>query len=302
MDRFEQEAAEALAIRRTLGPYARAILVKTPQGDFAVPVEDLYVGRELRFKGSYSAHELLFLRSVCNSGTRLLVVGAHIGALAIPLAKICQSAVAIEANPQTFELLQFNVAMNGLTNCRAINKAASNRAEPIEFVMSRANTGGSKRKPVISQPFYFYDNPDVVTVQAARLDDLLPTETFDVIVMDIEGSEYFALQGMQRLLAAAALIQIEFLPHHLRNVAAVSVTDFVALISPHFPTLCIRSRKMAVPREQFVPVLSEMFERDQGDGGLVFAKITPDQVRFEPLKPAQAVNPGFLGPPARPPA
>ncbi|HEX4055967.1 MAG TPA: FkbM family methyltransferase [Tepidisphaeraceae bacterium] len=301
MDRFEQEAAEALAIRRTLGPYARAILVKTPQGNFAVPVEDLYVGQELRFKGSYSEHELQFLRSVCNSGTRLLIVGAHVGALAIPLAKICRSAVAIEANPQTFELLQFNVSLNGLKNCRAINKAASNRAEPIEFVMSRANTGGSKRKPVVPMPFYFRDNPDVVMVQADRLDDLLPGESFDVILIDIEGSEYFALQGMQRLLASAALVQIEFIPHHLRNVAAVSVADFVALMSPHFPTLCIPSKKMAVPRDQFVSILSEMFERDEGDGGLIFAKIPPDQVRFETIRPAE-VNPKSPGPPAPPPA
>jgi FkbM family methyltransferase len=288
MGQLEQEAAAAMAIRRALGPYARAILVATPQGNFAVPVEDLYVGRQLRFNGSYSPEELNILRSLCNSATRLLVVGAHIGGLAIPLAKICKSVVAIEANPQTFDLLQLNVKLNGLTNCRVIHKAAGNRAEPIEFVMNRANTGGSKRKPLIHQPSYFYDNPEVVTVQAAPLDELLAGETFDVVLMDIEGSEYFALQGMQRILASAAALQVEFLPHHLKNVAAATVAQFVGVIAPHFPTLCIPTRRLTVPREQFVAVLSEMFERDQGDNGLVFLKLAPDQVRFEPQKPIPA--------------
>ena len=284
---LEKEHADALEIRRTLGPFARAILVTTPQGTFAVPVEDRHVGLQLRHTGRYSANELTALSSVCNAGTRLLVVGAHVGALAIPLAKICRSVVAIEANPQTFELLQLNVGLNGLTNCRAIKKAASNRSEQIEFVMNRANTGGSKRKPVVSQPFYFYDNPEVVKVEAAPLDDLLPGETFDVILMDIEGSEYFALQGMQRILASATVLQVEFLPHHLRNVASVSVEEFVALISPHFPTMCVPSVRIAVPREEFVLVLSEMFKREAGEAGLIFIKAAPNQVSFGPVKQAQ---------------
>jgi FkbM family methyltransferase len=288
---LEKECADALAIRQALGPYARAILVTTPQGNFAVPVEDQHVGLQLRQTGRYAPGELSMLSSMCNGSTRLLVVGAHVGALVIPLAKICRSVVAIEANPHTFELLQLNVGLNGLKNCRAIHKAAGNRSEQIEFVMNRANTGGSKRKPLVSEPAYFYDNPEVVKVEAVPLDDLLPGEIFDVILMDIEGSEYFALQGMQRILASAAVLQIEFLPHHLRNVASASVAEFVALISPHFPTMCISRRKMIVPREQFVLVLSEMFERDEGDAGLIFLKAAPDQVSFATMQQTQAAPP-----------
>jgi FkbM family methyltransferase len=265
-----------------MGPYARAILVTTAQGNFAVPVEDLYVGRELRHAGKYSEGELNMLRSICNSNTRLLVVGAHIGALAIPLAKLCRIVAAIEANPRTFELLQFNVALNGLSNFRAINGAAGNRVEKIEFVMNTSNTGGSKRMPVVPKPHYFHDNPPVVKVEAAPLDDLLPNETFDVILMDIEGSEFFALQGMQRILASAEVLQVEFVPAHLQDVAGVSVADFVALISPHFRSMLIPGKAMVLEPAQFVPALIEMFERGEGDAGLMFFKLPPDQVHFIP--------------------
>lgn len=262
-----------------MGPYARAILVTTPQGNFAVPVEDVYVGHWLRHEGSYSARELGFLQSICDADTRLLVVGAHIGALAIPLAKCCRSAVAIEANPQTFELLCLNVALNNITNLKTINKAASNRTEPIEFILNRSNSGGSKRKPVVHVPDYVHDNPEMAKVEGARLDDLLAGEEFDLVLMDIEGSEYFALQGMQRILASAGTLQVEFLPHHLRYVAGASVGDFLSLISPHFGSLFVPTKGLMFGREQFEGVLSEMYARQEGDGGLQFFKESPEELR-----------------------
>jgi hypothetical protein len=147
--------------------------------------------------------------------------------------------------------------------------------------MSRSNTGGSKRVPIVHQPDYFHDNPKVVNVESAPLDDLLPNETFDVVLMDIEGSEHFALQGMQRILASAGVLQVEFLPHHLTYVAAVSVADFMASISPHFLSMLIPSKGLVLGREQFIPVLTEMFERGEGDAGLIFLKLPPDQISWE---------------------
>lgn len=281
MDRIEAEKTAVENVRRLLGPFARAILTTTPQGSYLVQVEDLYVGLALRHHGNYAPVELQILQSLCTNQTRLLVIGAHIGALAVPLAKICRSVVAIEANPQTFGLLQLNVALNGLSNVRTIHKAASNRVEQIDFVMSRNNTGGSKRMPLIREAMYFHDNPPVVKVDAAPLDELLPDETFDFVIMDIEGSEYFALQGMQRILASAGILHVEFLPHHLKNVAGVSVADFLAQISPHFHTMCIPSKRAVLGKDQMLPTLAQMYERAEEEPGLIFFKIPPDRVSPE---------------------
>jgi FkbM family methyltransferase len=272
MSQFNQEVAASQASRRTLVPFARAILTVTPQGVYAVPVEDMYVGVWLRQRGCYNPEELNVLRSMCDAQTRLLVVGAHIGALAIPLAKTCRSVVAVEANPQTSELLQLNVSLNNLTNCKVIRRAASNQAGQIEFVMNRSNSGGSKRKPAVHLQNYFYDNPEVVKVEAGRLDDLLAGEEFDVVLMDIEGSEYFALQGMQRILASVGVLQVEFLPHHLLYVAAVPLNDFVSVIAPHFASLFIPTKGLLVPQDQFAATLGGMYDRGEGDQGLIFLK------------------------------
>lgn len=281
MDSFQKQRDFAQQVRQLVGPYARAILTVTPMGTYLVGVDDAYVGMQLRLQGAYGTNELTTLRRFCNANTRLLVVGAHIGTLAIPMATTCNAVVAIEANPETFELLRLNVQLNGLTNCRAIHKAASNRFETIDFVVSRVNSGGSKRSPIVKEPMYYFDNPQTVTVEAAPIDELLPGESFDVVVMDIEGSEYFALQGMQRILSNATVLQVEFLPHHLRNVAAVSVEDFLSQIAPHFVTLCIPSRRIAVERTEFVTALSGMFDRDQGEEAIYFLKHSRESIRFE---------------------
>lgn len=90
--------------------------------------------------------------------------------------------------------------------------------------------------------------------------------------MDIEGSEYFALKGMQIILANAQTLSIEFVPHHLRNVSGVSPREFLDLIAPHFEHLLIPTLNIRVTKDRFLPTLQSMFDQDQVDDGLIFTK------------------------------
>lgn len=263
--------------KRLLGRNACAIVARTPAGFyFAVDPDDVgpgSVGRGLLRGEGHAEDEIAGLRQNLTGGERVLVVGAHIGTLVVPISRCCREIVAIEANPRSYALLQLNLAMNGVHNCRSFNLAASDKQETLEFLANSANSGGSKRVPKIKEPMYYYDRPCVISVEAVRLDDLLAGEPpFDVVIMDIEGSEPFALAGMQRILASARMLQIEFLPHHLRNVGGVTVEQFVALIAAHFATLTIPSKRVTVEREDFVAALSRMYDADEGDGGILFRK------------------------------
>ena len=53
-------------------------------------------------------------------------------------------------------------------------------------------------------------------------------------IMDIEGAEYFALQGMQDSLKKVKFLYVEYVPHHLENVSNVDKETFMKLILPHF--------------------------------------------------------------------
>lgn len=258
--------------RRMVGGHVEALLANGRNGLLLIDLEDQNVGRKLSFGGEYGWDEVERLRGYVTPDSSVLFVGSHVGAIVIPIAKSCRSVVAVEANPRTFRLLQINMTLNDCGNVETINRAASDKEEELQFLMSRVNPGGSKRMPKVHKYMYFSDSPEVITVKANRLDDLLAGRSFDVIFMDIEGSEYFALGGMPRLLAAARVLCMEFVPHHLKNVSGVSVAQLLALIEPHFSSLFIPTKNLNITREQFRPVLQEMYDKEQGDDGIVFTR------------------------------
>jgi FkbM family methyltransferase len=253
-----------------------AFIAKTKYGLFAVDPEDCGFGLHLLRQSSYGKVEIENLKQYIKSESAVLIVGAHIGYLAIPLSKCCKKVVAIEANPITYKLLTINISLNGVSNCQAINIAANDKCESIDFLLSRANTGGSKRVPIIKDYIYYYDKPQTVSVSAVSLDDYLNEKGFDLIIMDIEGSEYFALKGMQEILEKSKVLVVEFLPHHLRNVGGVSVEEFLAVIESHFSTLIIPSKQLKVDKLKFKESLKEMYDKDLGDEGLIFEKCYQD--------------------------
>lgn len=256
-----------------LGSHAFAVIAKSDSGLFAVDPEDYVVGRQLRMTGKYGLDEIERLKPHIASDSRVLIVGAHVGTLAIPISKLCMDVVAIEANPSTCDLLIINIALNSASNCQAINIAASNKNENIDFLISRANSGGSKRVPKTKKFMYYYDNPEKISVKAVSLDTYLEKKDFDIIVMDIEGSEYFALQGMQEILSKCKLLVVEFVPHHLRNISGVTVEQFLSVIPSHFNRLTIPSKKRSLGISEFVSCLTEMYNMEQGDNGIIFEKV-----------------------------
>ncbi len=258
--------------RSLIGRHVEALLVRSDNGIFLVDVEDMTVGRRLARHGEYGTAELKRLLSVITEQSTVLIVGTHIGTLAVPASKHCRNLIAIEANPRTFQLLRENLRLNECNNVRALNIAANDKNEEIRFVMNRTNSGGSKRMPVVRHHAYFYDSPEIVPVEAHPLDEVLGDSPIDVILMDIEGSEYFALGGMQRILSRASVLFMEFIPHHLRNVSGVSVDQLLELIQPHFSTLFVPSLEITVSKDRFGDVLQAMYDREQSDEGIVFKK------------------------------
>ena len=129
--------------------------------------------------------------------------------------------------------------------------------------------GGSKRVPVHNRYIYTYDNPEVIEVQAYALDAYLDDHAFDLVLIDIEGSEYFAMQGVQHPRADQDAHR-EFLPHHITNVAGVALDDFLAQVPEHFTKLTVPTKNATYDRGEGMDVLRRMFAAGEGDDGLVF--------------------------------
>jgi FkbM family methyltransferase len=255
-----------------LGRHTEALLIQSRNGLLLVDAADQNVGRHLAYEGEYGRLEIDRLRACLSANDNLLIVGAHIGAIAIPISRYCRSVTAIEANPRSFQLLEMNISINRRENVRAIQIAASDKAEELEFVANIINPGGSKRMPLVRDRMYFLDSPEVIKVRAECLDKVLKGERFEAVFMDIEGSEYFALRGMQEILSHAEWLFVEFVPHHLRNVSSVTVEQFVAPIRPHFSSIFVPSKKFTGPTDNCCDILQAMHERDESEDGVIFSK------------------------------
>jgi FkbM family methyltransferase len=259
-------------IRLSLREKVKGVVIKTAQGYFCIDPDEKFVSKSLIDTGQYGLWEIEQAKTFIGPDSNVLVVGAHVGTVCIPLSKYVEKMYVIEANPVTYELLEINLRLNDCSNVNAYNIAANNANEKIRFVMNTENSGGSKRFPLHQDHAYFYDSPKIIEVDGKRLDDLFESQRFDLIFMDIEGSEYFALLGMQKILKTAKTLIVEFLPHHLSRVAGININQFLEPILNNFNKLTIPSLDKTVERSEFHLALNHMFDNGIGDAGIIFQK------------------------------
>ena len=256
-------------LRKKLGNNIKAIITNSENGLFAVDPEDLEVGHKL-LSGGFGIDEVERLKKFINIKSKVLIVGTHIGSLAIPLSKYCKEITAIEANPNTFELLEINLQLNNTKNITPHNIFASDSHEKVEFLLNTVNSGGSKRKPKKNSFLYDYDNPEVIELESHRLDDYLPKHDYDLILMDIEGSEYFAMKGMKDILSNCKTLVVEFLPHHLKNVADIDVETFLSVLPSHFTKFKLPDNNQEHNISEVATVLQKMYDSNIGEDGIIF--------------------------------
>lgn len=118
------------------GDHITAAIMRDGDFVYAIDIEDQTVRRAReRFK-PHVGEEIDRISQLIDRDAKLLVVGAHIGMVAIPVSRLCRELWAIEANPRTFELLQYNIKLNDGRNVHALNIVASDREEDVDFVMN----------------------------------------------------------------------------------------------------------------------------------------------------------------------
>jgi FkbM family methyltransferase len=142
----------------------------------------------------YEADELLLMSKVFPMGGRFLDVGANVGNHSIFFGKFmrAQSIVPIEVNPRVIGLLKTNLMINGLEEVADLshlgvglhNETLSGAA--INY--RERNIGGGRLS---------YEGGDLTLV---RGDEILEGP-FDLVKIDVEGSEICVLEGLEGLVA-----------------------------------------------------------------------------------------------------
>jgi len=141
-----------------------------------------YIGKCFDLYGQYSESEVSMMRSFLREGSTVIDVGANIGDLTLPLARMVGDSgrvYAIESHPENFNILCANLALNSIQNTRPINAFVATSSDvdtgspqwgKFAYVSERWST-----------PFLGLDSLDL--------------EACDLIKVDVDGKELEVLQS-----------------------------------------------------------------------------------------------------------
>jgi len=169
-----------------------------------------------------------FLKNVLKKGMNVINIGANIGYHTLLAARQVGpkgKVFAFEPFPETAELLEKNVDVNGYKNVQIISMAVSDKTE-TSYLALKSDSGHNF---VVSKPTNDYDTIEIPTT---TIDDYFDNNLkIDFIIMDAEGYEPKILDGMKNILEKNPNIKIltEYNPHTLL-AADTSKYDFLEKI------------------------------------------------------------------------
>jgi FkbM family methyltransferase len=186
--------------------YRHALRLVGVRKPYTTPVNCIYKTAYGCFKIRAGTNDLTILRAEQEIWNEFMVegdvfidAGAHIGKYSIMLSPRFRKVLAVEANPETFKLLEENIRLNKATNVKAINRALwCEDGKQLEFFITKMNVGASSlKRDLIAEEGLTIDRK--ISVYTITLDTLFEKEGIkdvDLMKLDVEGAEYEALQGL----------------------------------------------------------------------------------------------------------
>lgn len=235
----------------TLSNHGIGVLADTKNGLLVVDPRDFGVSGSLLSRGHYDWTAISWLLPLLNSESRIVFVGAHLGALLVPIAihSGARHIVAFEPAPHNYRLLKMNLALNGLTATIVQNQAIGNREGNVRFTQNPINTGNSRISSV-----------GEVVVPMTTLDNALQSErkVTDLLVLDTEGFEGHAMRGGLQTLAKTRYLYAEFAPEQLVEQGSTP-GEFIELVASRFESMYLQGEKTEFfPSRTYVKYLTEL--------------------------------------------
>ena len=149
------------------------------------------------YAGLHEFEDMAFALHVLRPQSLFVDVGANAGSYSVLAAGVAGSRViALEPVPATYSRLVANLELNALTDrVRALNVAAGSADGALAFtsdsdVMNHAVTAAD-------------NTSESIVVPVSRIDDVLASETPELVKVDVEGYEYAVIDGGPKCFSAA---------------------------------------------------------------------------------------------------
>jgi FkbM family methyltransferase len=156
-----------------------------------------YIGASIIQSKVYEPHVTRQIERLLKRGDVFLDIGANMGYFSMLASKIVDvdgKVLAFEPNPTNVQLILRSLQEGRIKNVLVYPLAASNSRQVLRFTNVGTNAGVVTQHSRMQRCDFL--------AQSVALDDVLGAEQrVDLIMIDIEAHEPFALLGMQRLIA-----------------------------------------------------------------------------------------------------
>lgn len=157
------------------------------------------ISRAIFLTGYYEPNQFAILNKILKPGMTFIDAGANMGLYTLFAAsKVCDhgAVLAIEPSYREFQRLVQQVNLNALVNVHCLQIALSNKRSKAELLVAVQDYSGHNTLGDFGYNIVHSSGTEVVSTD--KLDYIVQNEGLqqvDIIKMDIEGAEFFALQG-----------------------------------------------------------------------------------------------------------
>ena len=177
-----------------------------------------------RYKARSDKSELKYISSVIQEGDCVLDIGGNIGFYCNIFSRLVGSTGQVhsfEPDITNFKYLTKNTF--GKKNIMIYNTAVSSNSEGVKLYISKTLNVDHRTYP-------HSDSESSYTIPSITIDSFIKDIPVDFIKMDIQGFEYYALQGMKETLTQQGpKILMEFWPHGLKSsgTSPIQIVSFL---------------------------------------------------------------------------
>lgn len=204
-------------------------LYATQHGDLLWLNDTGYLDRQIIGTGSFEPESMSAVSRLVREGDVILDVGANIGYYTVRFAKLVGAGgrvIAAEPTRHYRNILERNVAENGLTNVQILDYGFSDRAEAVRIDIGPSSA--TMHSPAGFDRVLFQE-----TIKISRLDDVadsLGLQRLDFVKIDVDGHEPFVLRGAWAVLRRYSPIILMEISHLHYFQAGVFGWDFFSEI------------------------------------------------------------------------
>jgi len=234
-------------------------------------IQDKSIGRPLLMKGSYEQSTSETFVKYLKPDSCVIDIGANIGYYSLLAASQCPrgKVFSFEPDKKNFQMLKTSIVYNGFEAIiQAYNLAVSNANKTI-IISDLGNTSNSGARVTSENEDLLKINsaPDAYfeKIEAIQLDTFLTEIRVDIVKIDIEGHEPYAIQGMLNTLKRdQPVIFAELAPSNIKLFSGMEPSDFLQpLLDIGYHISLVQRNGRLIEFSQNIPAVMNYFEQQK---------------------------------------